>query len=110
MAWLVAVVGPWHSLLSLVVPLLHLACDWHSLSRPGDPLSPAPGEQPDFGHLQLGRSCRGAESAASHRVCGDLQHKGLCLGKATSLSSWRVYFLFLTDTGGAPGTVVTLQW
>lgn len=85
MAWLVTVVGPWHSLLSLVVPLLHLSCGWHRLSRPGDTLSPAHGEQPDFGHLQLDGSCGGAESAASYCVHGDLQHKGLCLGNTLSL-------------------------
>lgn len=42
MAWLVTVVGPWHRLLSLVVPLLHLSCGWHRLPRLGDPSSPAP--------------------------------------------------------------------
>lgn len=68
-----------------------------------------PGEQRDFGHQQLYRSCGGAESAASSPVHGDLQHKGLCLGRATSLSFWRVYFLVLPDAGGAPGTVVILQ-
>lgn len=66
-----------------------------------------PGEHPAFGHQLLCRSCGGAESAASRLVRGDLQYKGLCLGKATSLSFWRVYFLFLTDAGGAPGTVVS---
>lgn len=68
-----------------------------------------PGEQPAFGHQQLDRSCGGAGSAACWCVCGDLQHKGLFLGKATPLSFWRVNFLFLTDAGGAPGSVVTLQ-
>lgn len=69
-----------------------------------------PGEQPAFGRGQPDRSCGAAESAASCHVRGDRQHKGLFLGKATSLSFWRGYFLFLTDPGGAPGTVVTLRW
>lgn len=69
-----------------------------------------PGEQPNFGHQQLDRSCGGAECAASHCVHADLQHKGLCLGRDSSPSFWRVNFLFLTDAGGAPGSVVTLQW